>query len=610
MTTANGNGQHALPHWDLSSLFPALDSPEFEAAFDDVVNRVGDMMTYLDAEGIDRLAEPPAASPALVAQVEALIQRTNDLISDVYRIQVFLSGLMSTNSRDTAVQAKFSMLQQSLARLSLISTRLTAWFGSIDVEAVIAQSPLAADHAFVLRRARVEAAHQMSPAEEALASELSLTGRSAWYKMFNNVTSQLTVSIELDGETKELPLPAAQNLYYNPDRDVRRRAYEAITTALQSIATPMASALNSVKGEMQTLSQKRGWASPLDAIVFDNVIDRESLDAMMIATKNVYPDFQRYLKARARALGLPVLAGYDRLVPLGEGTQTWSWQDGRDFILRHFGTYSEKMRHMAERAFAENWIDAEPRDGKRGGAFCMPLPGGDSRILSNYEAGFTSVGTLAHELGHAYHNLNLGQQTMMNSSTPMTLAETASTFCQKIVENAALKKADAQDQMIILDGGLEYAARVLLGASSDFYFEQAVFEKRQQRELSADEFVELQLQFQREASGDAVDPDTLVPYRWVYVPHYYVTSFYNFPYIFGLLFGLGLYAKYQEDPDGFRDGYDKLLASTGMGEAAELAAEFGIDIRQPAFWEASLDVLRADIDRFVALVDEKVAVQK
>jgi oligoendopeptidase F len=349
------------------------------------------------------------------------------------------------------------------------------------------------------------------------------------------------------------------------------------------------------------LLSRRGWDDPLDMVLFQNAIDRPTLDAMMEATKAAFPDFQRYLKARARALGLPILTHYDRLAPLGEGGQSWSYAEAVEFVQEQFGTYSEKMRRLAERAFTENWIDAEPRDGKRGGAFCMWLQAGDSRILSNFQPSFTAVSTLAHELGHAYHNLNLAQRTPMQRDMPMTLAETASTFCQKIVENAALKTAEPADQLRILDGGLEYATRVILGASSDFMFEQRLFAQRRQRDLSPDELTALSQQAQEDVFGDALDPETIQKYRWVYVPHYYTTSYYNFPYIFGLLFGLGLYAHYQQDAEGFKTGYDDLLSRTGMGEAADLSADFGIDLRQPAFWEASLDVLRADIERFVAL---------
>ena len=233
----------------------------------------------------------------------------------------------------------------------------------------------------------------------------------------------------------------------------------------------------------------------------------------------------------------------------------------------------------------------------------MWVKDGESRILCNFEPSFTALGTLAHELGHAYHNLNLKERSFLQRNMPMTLAETASTFCQKVVENAALKTAAKVDQIIILDTLLEYAARVILGASSDFNFETEIFAQRTKRDLSVDELCELSFNTRMAPLGDTIDPNTHTRYRWVYVPHYYGSSYYNFPYIFGLLFGLGLYANYQAEPNSFRENYDMLLSLTGMGEAAELANRFGINLHDTAFWEGSLNVLRDDIERFEALID-------
>lgn len=596
MTTDN-----ALPHWDLTVVYEDMESDSFQTDFEAIIADIHKLVDLFDAHQIERLDEPMAVTADTVVTFETIVNQFNQLGERVQTLFSYISGHLAVNSRNEVAQARHSELQKPASRLWLLRTRLAAWLGSLDVEALIEQSGLARSHAFALRRAQIEAQHQMSPPEEALASELSLTGGSAWYRMFNNASSQLKTTVEMDGEEQTIPLTAAFNLMHDPDRDLRRQAHEAIWETLSSATVPMAAALNSIKGETLTLCERRGWDDPLEMVLFDNAIDRPTLDAMMTVTRDAFPDFQRYLRARAQFMGLPVLTQYDRLAPLGEGGKSWSYEEAVDFVLEQFATYSEKMRRLAERAFTENWIDAEPRDGKRGGAFCMWLQAGDSRILSNFQPSFTAVSTLAHELGHAYHNLNLAGRTPMQRDLPMTLAETASTFCQKIVENAALKTAEPQDQLRILDGGLEYATRVLLGASSDFIFEQRLFERRRQRDLSPDELTELSAEAQREAFGDAIDPETVQKYRWVYVPHYYATSYYNFPYIFGLLFGLGLYAHYQNDAEGFKTGYDDLLSRTGMGEAADLATAFGIDLRQPAFWEASLDVLRADIERFVAL---------
>ncbi|MBN1582034.1 MAG: oligoendopeptidase F, partial [Anaerolineae bacterium] len=215
--------------------------------------------------------------------------------------------------------------------------------------------------------------------------------------------------------------------------------------------------------------------------------------------------------------------------------------------------------------------------------------------------------TLAHELGHAYHNLNLTPRTMLQRRTPMALAETASIFCEKIVREAALQAADAQEQITILEADLQGACQVVVDITSRFQFEKRAFEERLRRELSAKELCQIMVEAQQDTYGDRLDPDALHPYMWAAKPHYYSAgrSFYNYPYMFGLLFGLGLYARYQADPDAFQASYDEMLSSTGLSDAASLAQRFGIDIRTPDFWRGSLDLIRADIDRFESLVDQQ-----
>lgn len=591
-----------LPHWDLAVVYPSLENEEFGQDFDHAIQAINALAQQFDEWHINRM-EHLEVDQQTVQRFDTIVTQFNQILEKIITLRSYIMGHLTTDSRNTAAQAKYSELQPHLSRLSLLGTRLTAWIGSMPVETLISQSEVAQDHAYMIRRAKIESDRLMDPQEEALASDLKLTGSSSWSKLFSTYSSQLMVEIEIEGEQQTLPLTAAQNLGHHKDREVRQQAYENVMTTLRKAAVPMAAALNAIKGETLTLSQRRGWDDPLDKVLFDNAIDRETFDAMQQATRAAFPDFRRYLRARAKALGIPVLRWYDRLAPLGESSQSWAYEDATQFVVKQFGTYSDKMRGLAERAFSEGWVDAEPREGKRGGAFCMLLRQDESRILANFQPSFDGVGTLAHELGHAYHNLTLAHRSPLQKNLPMTLAETASTFCQKIVENAALKKADAKDQLIILDGLLEYATRVVIGATSNFIFEQSVFEKRAQRELSIDEFCELDVAAQKQGTGDAVDPDYLHPYRWAYVPHYYLATYYNFPYTFGLLFGLGLYAQYQNSPDTFKQGYDELLSMTGMANADQLAERFGIDVRSRDFWEASLDLLRRDIDRFESLVD-------
>lgn len=594
-----------LPRWDMTSFFPSLEAPAYQAAFQGTVQGIADLVQYFESHGIDKREATPVDA-ALVGQFETIMDRLGALTESVRTVFSYTQSFIATNSRDNLAQARLSELQQHAVKLSQLNTRFTAWLGSLDVEALIQQSAVAADHAFLLRKAKEEASHLMSPAEESLAAELGVSSGTAWAKLHGNVTSQLSVPLEAEGETRRLPMSMIRALATDRDRETRRRAYEAELAAWPTVAVPLAAALNSIKGEVITLARRRRWPSPLDEALFDNNVDRPTLDAMLDAARDAFPHFRRYLRAKARLFGASQLPWYDLFAPVGVSQQVWEYSDATQFIAEQFGTYSPRLRDFAVQAFAENWVDAEPREGKRDGGFCMGVTPGVSRIFMNYKPAFNSVSTLAHELGHAYHNLNLAQRPPLQRSSPMVLAETASTFCETIVFQAVLSQASPQESLALLDSSLQDATQVVVDITSRFLFEQGVFERRAKRELSIEEFNELMLDTQRQTYGDGLDPAVLHPYMWAVKGHYYSSarSFYNYPYMFGLLFGLGLYALYQQDADAFRASYDELLASTGMADAATLAQRFGIDIRSKAFWQGSLDIVRHDIDRFEALVNE------
>ena len=593
-----------LPHWNMNVIYPGLNSAEFEQDFAQVVRDISELAQLFDAHSISKQPSQPL-DETTIATFETVMGRYNSVLESTHTFSAYLTCLVSTNSQDTLAQARKSELQQSLVTLSQLGTRLTAWIGSLDVEALISRSTLAREHAFMLRKTKIRATHLMTPPEEVLASELSVTSSTAWSKLHGDLTSQLLVPIELHEQKQVLPMSMIRNMADDPNREVRYRAYEAELGGWQRAALPLAAALNSIKGEVNVLTRKRGWESPLDASLFNNNIDRQTLDAMLIAARAAFPDFRRYLHAKARALGLERLAWYDLFAPVGQSTKVWQFDEAQAFILEQFGTYSPKLSDFAARAFRERWIDAEPRSGKRDGAFCISIRKDESRVFANYKPSFGGVSTLAHELGHGYHNLNLAQRTLLQRNTPMTLAETASIFCETIVSQAALQKAHTQEQIAILEESLQGSCQIVVDITSRFLFEQRVFEKRRQRELSIDELKHLMLEAQRETYGDGLDENALHPYMWAMKPHYYsIYSFYNYPYMFGLLFGLGLYAHYQQDPAKFKMSYDDLLSSTGLADAATLAERFGIDIRSTGFWQASLDVIRHDVDRFERLIEE------
>jgi pepF/M3 family oligoendopeptidase len=588
----------------LTPFFPAIDSPELDGAVAKILEKVGELEALFDANGIGgEGGDAENAGPVL----DDVLERLNRLLEELRVVRGYVYGHVAVDSRNEAAQARLSELLRERVRLTNLETRLTAWIGGLDLDSIVERSETARAHEFALRRAQIEARHLMSGPEEQLAAELDQSGATAWGRLHGDVTSQILVRLELDGREQELPMSEVRNLATNPNRDTRRGAFEAELAAWERNAVPLAGALNSIKGQVNTLAARRHWDSPLDAALFANAVDRDTLDAMFGAVREALPELHEYARAKARLLGLDRLAWYDLMAPVSDGGgRSWSFEEAREFILDQFGTYSDRLRDFADRAFSERWIDAEPRTGKRDGAFCMSVRGEESRILSNYSPSYFEVSTLAHELGHGYHQLAISERTIIQQDTPMTLAETASTFCETIVRYGALSTAgeSKSEQLQILEAFLETAFGVTVDILSRFLFEQSVFERRRQRALSVNEISELMLEAQEQTYGDAIDPDTRHQFAWAGKPHYYSSySFYNFPYTFGLLFGLGLYARYTDDPDEFRAGYDELLSSTGLADAATLAARFGIDTRAADFWRSSLDVVRADIETYKALAD-------
>jgi oligoendopeptidase F len=588
-----------LPHWDMTVVYPSMKSQEFEQGYASVVQDIDELALLFDTHNIKEQTAAPLSNETIIT-FEKVVDRYNMVLEATATLSTYIMCFITTNTHDQLAQAKMSELQKSLVILRQLATRFTAWIGSLDVDALIARSTVARDHTYMLRKARARAAHLMTPAEEELASELNVNSGTAWSKLHSDVTSQLRVSLDVDDHIQELPMSMVRNLADEADRDLRKRAYEAELGGWKRAAVPLAAALNSIKGEVNVLARKRGWQSPLEASLFDSNIDRAVLEAMLTAAHESFPDFRRYLHAKARVLGLSRLTWYDLFAPVGKSNKIWEYDEAARFIIEQFGTYSSRLANFAARAFREQWIDAEPREGKVDGAFCTPLRKDESRVFANFKSSYGGVSTLAHELGHGYHNLNLAHRSMFQQDTPMTLAETASIFCETIIREAALRKADKQEQIMILEASLQGSCQVVVDISSRFLFEQRVFEARKQRELSIDELNNLMLEAQRETYGDGLDESALHPFMWAMKPHYYSTesSFYNYSYMFGLLFGLGLYAQYQQDPEKFKQGYDDLLSSTGLADAATLAAQFGIDIRSVDFWRASLDIVRGDIQRF------------
>jgi oligoendopeptidase F len=600
-----------LPRWDLSNVYPSLDSEAFRSDGERLKRELAEAEAYFVAELPGVTVE--AAPQRIAGVLDGCVERLNRLYELAETRRAYITSFVATDSRNSEAAKALSAHEQVAVKLEQIGLQLRSWVGAIApaLDAALAAADQtksgARAHAFMLRETAEQARYMMSPGEEVLASELTLSGGNAWGKLQGTITSQLTAEIELDGRMQTLPMTAITNLRSHADGAVRRRGYEVEIKAWASVAEALAACMNGVKGEVVTLNRHRGRQDALHSAIDQARIDRATLEAMIGAMQDALPVFRRYLRAKARRLGKAQLPWWDLFAPMGNTGRTYSYDEAKSLVHETFSGFAPELGALAERAFANNWIDVAPRPGKRGGAFCMDVPAvGESRVLTNFDGSLDQVSTLAHELGHAFHNdcaVRAGK-TMLQSITPMTLGETASIMCETIVTEAILAEtSDPQEVLAILETQLVGSTQVIVDIYSRFLFEREVFTQREQGELTPGDLCELMAQAQRDAYGDGLDPDHLQPYMWTWKPHYYRTglSFYNFPYAFGLLFGTGLYAIYRERGAAFVPDYMNLLASTGEATAAELAARFGIDIRSRAFWEGSLGVIATQVERYVGL---------
>jgi pepF/M3 family oligoendopeptidase len=595
----------SAPRWDLSNVYPSLESKEFQAAMEDYKKQVAAFEKFFK----NKLSKIDAKTKAkeLAPLAGKAIDQINKIQGLSGTIAPFIYSYVTTDSRNKLAMKTLSEFEQANLPMSQLMTQFTAWLGKIGpkLDKVIAQNKSVAAHAFIVKEAAEQSKYLMSEAEEALAAELSLSGGNAFNKLQGTVTSQLSVDFELDGKTEKLPMPALINLRSHPDEGTRRRAYEAENQAWPTVQETLAACLNGVKGEANTVNKKRGRKDAIHSSLDDARMDRKTLDAMLSSMKDSFPMFRRYFHAKAKKLGKEKLAWWDLFAPLGKTDKVYSFEEARDFVLKNFGKFSPELAAFAKRAFDNNWIDAEQREGKRGGAFCMGIQNvKESRILANFDGSFDQVSTLAHELGHAFHNecAHKANKTFLQQLTPMTLAETASTMCETIVTEAVLASTkDPQEELAVLEGQLQNAAGIIVDIYSRYLFEKEVFERREQSELSVDDFNEIMERAQKETYGDGLDEQYLQKFMWTWKPHYYSSSFYNYPYAFGLLFATGLYAIYQQRGESFVQDYKDLLASTGEETAANLAKRFGIDITKRKFWDDSLAIIGKRIERFAEL---------
>ncbi len=584
--------------WSLDELYKSFESGEFKRDYEKCVKDIEKIKEWAESNFKD--------SKDAAHKMRKYVKTMNEFYMLYTRLYYFAQLTLSTEAKNEKALKVVENLEERATELTKPEVNFQKWLGSIsNVDEIIKSDSYLKEFEYFFRENLEKSKYLLSDKEEVLISKMKTTGSAAWEKLQELLTSTLLVDITVDGEDKKLPLPVVRNMAYSKDAKIRKTAYEAELKAYLKIDESVAASLNGIKGEVITVSKMKGYKSPLEKTVLDARMDMETLDAMLTAMRESLPDFHRYFRKKAELMGYKNgLPFYEMFAPMGDVDIQFNYKEARDYIVANFRTYSDALADYAANAFDKRWIDAEPREGKRGGAFCENLHTiGESRILSNFDGSFSSMTTLSHELGHGYHGARLMKEAYLNSDYPMPIAETASIFCETIVKEAALKTANGEETFSILETDISDSAQVIVDIMSRFLFESELFRRRESGSLPVSELKEIMLNAQKEAYGDGLDPDYLHPYMWLCKPHYYSAdfNFYNFPYAFGLLFSKGLYAEYLKRGKEFVAEYDKMLSVTGKMNIADVAKVMNIDVRKVDFWRSSLELIKKDIDKFIKL---------
>jgi oligoendopeptidase F len=588
----------SLPEWNLADLYSGMNSPELKA---DLARGEAECVAFEQAfKG--RLAGMAAGEGAGRALAEAV--RRFEALDDVLgRIGSYAQLVYAGNTTDPARAKFYGDIQERLTAASLHLLFFTLELNRVDdktLEAAMADPALGHYRPWI-EDVRKEKPYQLEDRVEELFHEKSVTGYSAWNRLYDETVASLRFKIG----TKELPIEPALNLLQDSDGKMRKAAAEALAKTFKANLRPFTHITNTLAKDKEISDRWRGFQDVAAARHLSNRVEPEVVDALVESVRNAYPRLShRYYKLKAKWFGKKSLPHWDRNAPLPKVEQrTIPWTDARATVLTAYGAFSSKMAEIADRFFQKNWIDAPVRPGKQPGAFAHPtVPSAHPYVLLNYQGKPRDVMTLAHELGHGVHQVLAAPNGALMAPTPLTLAETASVFGEMLTFKKLLAQTtDKKQRKAMLAAKVEDMINTVVRQIAFYSFERKVHTERKNGELTADKICELWMSVQSESLGPAIELKEGYETFWTYIPHFIHSPFYVYAYAFGDCLVNSLYAVYEKSASGFAERYLAMLAAGGTKHHSELLAPFGLDARDPKFWDGGLNVIANLIGELEAL---------
>lgn len=582
--------------WDLDKLYTSFNSPKF----------IGDV-ELLDChiKNLNKWAEKKLQDTNRSAsKIEEFLRMYNEYKSVYSYLSCYAYLVLNSDSTNIEAMNVLDNIDDKDSAVTEAFVKFNKWLNSLNnIDALINTSPYLIEHDFYLKELLLQSKYLLSEEAEIIIGKMQSTGSKAWQRAYMELTSTVLMDIDIDGESKKISLSELRNMAYEKNQSLRKVAYYGEADGCKSISQASAACLNGISGEALTIYEMRGYKSPLEKVLMASRMDNETLNVMYSAIKESLPIFHKYFEKKAQILGhnrsLPF---YDIFAPVGEGNTKISYSDARDVIVSSFKTFSEELGDFAKKVFDERWIDAEPRNGKGNYGLCVDIfPIKESRIMTNFTGNFSDIGVIAHEIGHAYHSYCLRNEKMLNTDYPTPIAETASIFCETIVNNALLNTMTQNQGLSILEKSISDVGYFIVDFYGRYNFENNLFEKRKFGQLPVEELNELMTNCMLEAYGECIDSETIHPYMWMNKIGYYMAGneFLNFPYSFGVLFSKGLYAEYLKKGEAFVSQYNNFLSATSKNNIVDVAEMIDVDVHSIDFWRNALKLVERDIEEFI-----------
>jgi oligoendopeptidase F len=586
-------GTYSVKKWDLGELFPGFDSPELQAAFDNVEEQVASF------EGVRGKLEADMDAGTFLDVVRAS-EDTTRILKKVY---VYAELALAADTQDQMAQSLMGRVQQFVAEIQNRTLFWGLWWKELDEANAERLMSASGDYRYYLAEMRHFKPHTLSEPEEKVINLKDVTGSSALINLYDAITNGYVFRLQVNGEEKELTRAQLQPYTQGPDADLRARAYQELYRVYGEDGL--------VLGQMyQTRARDwhnenillRKFSNPISVRNLSNDIPDEAVDVLLDVTKKNARIFQRYFKLKARNLGVKKLRRYDIYAPVAKSDKAFDFAEAAQMVLESFSAFEPRVGELAQRVFDQDHLDSEVRKGKQGGAFCASInPENTPYVLMNYTGRARDVATLAHELGHAIHAMLASHHSTFTFHSSLPLAETASTFGEMMLtEKLLAEETDPAVRRDILFKQMDDAFATIL---RQVYF--AIFERQAhemiQKNASIDELSAAYMENLQEQFGDSVELSDEFKWEWISIPHIYHTPFYVYAYAFGQLLVFSLYQQFKAEGESFKPKYLKILSAGGSEAPEKILSEAGIDIRSAQFWQGGFDVLNRMVDELEKL---------